>query len=110
MNQSLEALLVLAAAEERPGKAAAVRAVAESLDRQIMAEHALEEERRRARSRRAGGGLGPPMRCRYCLCSELDPCVDGAGVPCWWALPEVCSMCLGEAVLLVAGGELEAAP
>ena len=32
------------------------------------------------------------MTCKFCGCSDLDPCVID-GVPCYWARVEVCDVC-----------------
>lgn len=39
-----------------------------------------------------GAPLPAPRLCKFCACSEHDPCeVDGAG--CWWVGADVCCAC-----------------
>lgn len=34
--------------------------------------------------------------CRVCGCTDEDPCIDGDGLPCAWAEPDLCTICAGK--------------
>jgi len=34
--------------------------------------------------------------CRLCGCTDSKPCMDEFGLPCSWALPDLCSACVPE--------------
>lgn len=35
-----------------------------------------------------------PRKCRICGCTDCTACIDGeTGMPCYWAEPDLCSVC-----------------